>query len=85
MAKQQHFRDVTLDTAEKCLVISYSTDPGDGGELTHHKKRCVEPLARAQWTGPGRQASNRSHPQLTPHYPCAPAASASRPLTPTRT
>ena len=40
-SKQQHFRDVTLDPAEKCLVISYSTDPGDGSEVTHHKKRCV--------------------------------------------
>jgi hypothetical protein len=40
----QVFKDVTLDVAEKALVISYSTDPGGGGEVTHHKKRCVARL-----------------------------------------
>ena len=38
--KNQVFKDVTLDVAEKALVISYSTDVGNG-EFTHHKKKCV--------------------------------------------
>jgi hypothetical protein len=38
--KTQVFKDVTLDVAEKALVISYSTDVGNG-EFTHHKKKCV--------------------------------------------